>query len=152
MKNALKLSITIASLLVTIGCTVGHNVNVKYNAKPLTVVLTKEITKAEALQAAQTALTSRQWRITEVSDNQVVGRLNHRTYNAEVQVVYDAGTLRLLNNSFNGPGSDPAFIGEPALPMGWLRNIQSDIHRQLGIPFDPYGHAQSGNEIVDIGG
>lgn len=151
MKNIAKLSITIASLLLSIGCTTGHNVNVKYNANPLTVVLTKDISKSEALQTAQNVLTNRQWRIAEVSDNQVVGRLNHRTYNAEVQVVYDAGTLRLLNNSFNGPGSDPAFIGEPALPMGWLRNIQSDIHRQLGIPFDPYGHAQSGNEVVDIG-
>ena len=110
------------------GCfaTTGKEAVMKYNETPLTVSIPSQLTPQQIEEAMIRTLIGREWQVERHSPEEVVGTLNHSSYQAKVILKVDNGIIKILNES--------TYKGKPAVPEGWLENLQLDLKKHLGQP------------------
>ncbi len=107
----------------------GGDEAAKYNAQPLSVPLPPSLTEAEVESALVSTLEGRKWTVTERSPQQVVGTLVHRGFDAKVILKVEGPLVKILNDSrYKSPQTGQL---EPAIPKGWLKNIEKDLQASL---------------------
>ena len=128
----LRLSAAILWVLVIAGCKTltGAQTVEKYNQNPLTVVVPNNLSPDEVEQAMVQVLTARQWIVTQRSPKEVVGQLTHRQWEAKVTLKVDGNVIKILSDATHKNASTG--IVEPAVPKGWLENLQGDLVKRLG--------------------
>jgi len=110
------------------GCfaTAGSDVVMKYNQTPLTVSIPSHLTPKQIEEAMVRTLVGREWHVESQSPQEVVGTLNHSSYQARATLKVENGVIKILNES--------TYKGKPAVPEGWLENLQLDLKKHLGQP------------------
>jgi len=70
-------------------------------------------------------LERRNWAVQSHTKEKVVGKLVHREWDATVSLLSDGSVIRIMSNATQKNIS----TGEvsPAVPLGWLKNIQKDL-------------------------
>lgn len=126
-------ALAVAALVILLAACGGGRVGAlsaeQYNAAPLTVAIPQGTANAVVIDAAEQALTGRGWRVVSMSDDEIVGKLVHRNYDATVAiriegsqaVLYSDATIQSADT--DGP--------TPAVPYGWLKNLKSDMETNL---------------------
>jgi len=108
------------------GCSAatGQDVVAKYNQTPLTVNIPSNLSPEQIEEAMVHTLIGREWQVEQRSPQEVVGTLNHRSYQAKAILKVDNGVIKILSES--------SYKSKPAVPEGWLENLQKDLHKHLG--------------------
>ncbi|MGD2140969.1 MAG: hypothetical protein PVH25_11265 [Burkholderiales bacterium] len=111
------------------GTRVGTKAAEQYNSQPLRVAIPSGVDTAQALEAAENALIARGWAVVDKSYDSVTGKLVHRKFDATANIKIEGENLVLYSDSTykKTETSDP----EPAVPYGWLENLQKDIQKFL---------------------
>ena len=101
---------------------------------PETLALTTTFSPAQQLEgvraAVKKALRGREWTITAESDGTVRAALTHRKFDATIAIVYTAQGMRFYSDSY-AVKKDGKRIKD--VPMGWLKNLEKDVLRELGL-------------------
>lgn len=133
MKPILKIFISTTLILVLAGCAgtrVGTYTAQKYNENPLTVAIPNELENTKAIQLAEEALRGRKWTVSSRTASEVVGKLEHRHFDATVTIKVEGESLVLYSDAtYDGPQTEEA---TPGVPYGWLANLQRDIQSKIG--------------------
>ena len=88
---------------------------------------------AETVQGTTVAtLTGRTWAILRKTDDRVVGYLRHRSHETKVTLVYSAAEVKLYCVGWK-IDKKTFERKKPALPEGWLENIQLDLKAKLNL-------------------
>jgi hypothetical protein len=97
----------------------------KYNESPLTVPVPPGLSAEDVEQVIVSTLERRNWTVTEHSPQQVVATLVHRGFDAKVILKVDGNLVKILNDSrYKSPTTGQL---EPAIPKGWLKNLEKDL-------------------------
>ncbi|MBK1858883.1 hypothetical protein [Cerasicoccus arenae] len=132
MKHATLLSLLgLFCLLIASGCNTlrGKSSVEDYNADPLTVQAPNGVTDTAVQDVMYRALTGRQWKIIESSPNKVVGTLDHRGFKAKVTLVHEGNQIKIFSDSTYYSTKRKGYY--PAVPYGWLENLQKDMNNML---------------------
>ena len=127
--NLAMLLVAICALFQTAcsGTRVGDYSVERYNQNPLTVAVPQEVDNAGAIKAAESALVARRWAVIDKSDEHITGKLRHRRFDATVNIKVEDRYLVLYSDSlYQDPESNQM---TPAVPYGWLKNLQEDIRK-----------------------
>lgn len=111
------------------GCSAktGQDEVTKYNQAPLTVSIPSQLSPQQIEDAMVRTLVGRKWQVERQSPQEVVGTLNHRSYQAKAILKVDNGVIKILNES--------TYNGKPAVPPErWLEYLQQDLNRHFGQP------------------
>ena len=109
------------------GTRVGTKSDEMYNAQPLRVVIPEGVEDAAAIKAAESALIGRDWKVINKSYDQISGKLIHRRFDATVNIKIEGRSLVLYSDStYLDPQTNEQ---TPAVPYGWLENLQKDIRK-----------------------
>jgi hypothetical protein len=101
----------------------------KYNANPLTVAIPPTLAPQEVKEVMTLTLNSRKWTVAQQSPQEVVGTLDHRGFKAKVILKVDGSLVKILNESqYTSPETGAL---EPAIPRGWLRNLEKDLNARF---------------------
>lgn len=104
----------------------------QYNQKPFTVAIPAGTDNSVVIDAAEAAFLGREWSITSQSDNEIVGNLVHRYYDATVTIKIEGNHAVLYSDAkYDGPQVDNPV---PGVPVGWLKNLKADMDAKLGNP------------------
>jgi hypothetical protein len=123
----LAVSLLALSLAACSGTRVGTVSYEKYNANPLTVAIPGEVTNERAIKVAESVLIGREWVVVEKSDDAITGKLRHRRFDATVNIRIENRNLVLYSDStYLEPQTNAT---RPAVPYGWLENLQEDIQK-----------------------
>ena len=109
------------------GTRVGDYSVESYNQNPLTVAIPSEVGDASAIAAAESALVLRRWAVIDKSDEQITGKLRHRRFDATVNIRIEERHLVLYSDSLYQDRETNQMT--PAVPYGWLKNLQEDIQK-----------------------
>ena len=97
----------------------------KYNQQPLMVVIPEGVDNKAAIYAAESALIGRGWAVESKSDTEISGKLNHRRFDATGNIKIEGENLVIYSDSvYLDPQTNEL---SPAVPYGWLGNLQKDI-------------------------
>ncbi len=109
------------------GTRVGVKEAQSYNQQPLRVHIPEGVTDAAAIRAAESGLSGRGWAVVDKSDDQITGELNHQRFDATVNIKIENESLVLYSDAtYTNPQTNEV---EPAVPYGWLENLQKDIQK-----------------------
>jgi len=115
------------SLSACSGTRVGTKATEAYSAQPLRVVIPDGVDNAGAIKAAESALIARGWAVIDQSDEHITGKLQHRRFDATVNIKVESKSLVLYSDStYLDPQTNEL---TPAVPYGWLQNLQTDIKK-----------------------
>ena len=113
------------------GCAsrVGSDAVAAYNDQPLSVTIPKFASVGFVEKSMVRVLERRNWVVQSHSEEKVVGKLVHREYDATVTLLSDGSVIRIMSDATQ---KNPA-TGDvnPAVPLGWLKNIQKDLGAAL---------------------
>ena len=113
------------------GCAsrVGSDAVAAYNDHPLSVTIPTNASAELVENSMVRVLERRKWTIQSHTKEKVVGKLVHRDYDATVTLLSDGSVIRIMSDATQ---KNPA-TGEvnPAVPLGWLKNIQKDLGAAL---------------------
>ncbi len=125
---------TVAALILIVGiqgCStqIGAQAVANYNERPLTVAIAAGLSPDAIKRAMMSTLINRRWTIQRHSENEVVGRLTHRGFDAIVTLRSDDYVITILNKATHTDLN----TGEtkPGVPMGWLENLQKDLRTNI---------------------
>jgi hypothetical protein len=104
----------------------GQEAVTTYNQTPLTVNIPANLSAKQIEEAMVRAFVGREWHVERQSPEEVVGTLNHRSYQAKATFKVESGVIKIFNES--------TYKGKPAVPENWLENLQLDLKKHLGLP------------------
>ncbi len=126
-----------ASLLIFLlalsinGCAskIGSYAVASYNDDPLSVTIPSNASAEFVEMSMVRVLKGRDWVVQSQTKEKVVGKLVHRGWNATVTLLSDGSVVRIMSDATQTNIS----TGEvnPAVPLGWLKNLQKDLSVQL---------------------
>ena len=113
------------------GCApkVGSYAVADYNDHPLSVTIPTYASAEIVEKSMMRALVGRKWTIQSHTKEKVVGKLVHREWDATVRLLSDGSVIRIMSNATQKNISTGAVT--PAVPLGWLKNIQKDLRTEL---------------------
>ena len=113
------------------GCAskIGSYAVASYNDDPLSVTIPSNASAEFVEMSMVRVLKGRDWVVQSQTKEKVVGKLVHRGWNATVTLLSDGSVVRIMSDATQTNIS----TGEvnPAVPLGWLRNIQKDLDAAL---------------------
>lgn len=97
-----------------------------------TVMVPEGVSGKDVQQAIISTLIAREWGVKKKSDGAVVGYLKHRRNEATVTLTYDKVKVDIhcIGWAINKRTGERK---RPELPMGWLKNIQTDLTKHLNL-------------------
>ncbi|WOO42316.1 hypothetical protein [Rubellicoccus peritrichatus] len=101
----------------------------EYNNSPLTVPVPSGLSEQQVGDAMASVLRGREWNVIESSPNRAVGTLDHRGFRARAILERSGNTIRILSDSTSKSLRTGEY--EPAVPLGWLQNLQSDLRKKF---------------------
>jgi hypothetical protein len=104
---------------------VGAEAVQKYNANPLVVAIPSSLKPQDLEEVMALAFIGRKWTVVERSPQAVVGTLDHRGFKAKATLKVDGNVVKILNDSLYQSNESGKL--EPAVPRGWLRNLEKDL-------------------------
>ncbi len=124
------LSIFLLALSIS-GCAsrVGSDAVAAYNDHPLSVTIPTYASAEFVEKSMVRALEGRKWAVQSRTKEKVVGKLVHRNWDATVSLLSDGSVIRIMSNATQKNISTGAV--SPAVPLGWLKNIQEDLGAAL---------------------
>ncbi len=131
----MKITLPIFSLLLILvafqGCesTKGLSASTSYNEAPLTVEVPAGMSSADVQKAMGATFAGRQWTVTDTTGDSMTAILNHRGYQAKATMVRSGNTIRILSESKMLDSKTDEYV--PAVPLGWLQNLQKDLRKRL---------------------
>ena len=134
MKKFLVSISTIFFILTLIGCEssgrrLSENAVTQYDSNPLSVEVPASVTQEQAIDMAESVLIGREWKVSSKSADQVVGKLLHRGFDATATIKSDGNKLVIYSQAmYTDKNSGET---KPGVPFGWLKNLQSDLVKQL---------------------
>ena len=134
MKKILISISTILFVFTLIGCQsstrkLGEDAVAEYDSNPLSVEVPASATQEQAINMAESVLIGREWKVTSKSDDQVVGNLVHRGFDATATIKSEGSKLVIYSQAVHTDKHSGE--AKPAVPLGWLKNLQSDLVKQL---------------------
>ena len=113
------------------GCAsrVGSDVVAAYNDHPLSVTIPTHASAEFVEKSMVRVLERRNWTVQSHTKEKVVGKLVHRDWDATVSLLSDGSVIRIMSNATQKNISTGAV--SPAVPLGWLKNIQKDLSAAL---------------------
>jgi hypothetical protein len=113
------------------GCAtkMGSDAVSEYNDNPLTVTIPPKASEEFVEASKVRVLTGRGWLVQRRTKEEVVGNLVHRNWNATVTLLTEGSSIRILSNATQTNPSTGKVT--PAVPLGWLKNLQKDLSVQL---------------------
>ena len=113
------------------GCAsrVGSDAVAAYNDNPLSVTIPSDASAEFVENSMVRALEGRNWAVQSHTKEKVVGELAHRNWYAKVSLLSDGSVIRIMSNARQTNISTGKVT--PAVPLGWLKNIQKDLGVQL---------------------
>ena len=113
------------------GCApkVGSYAVAAYNENPLSVTIPPYASAESVEKSMMRALVGRRWVIQSHTKEKVVGLLVHREWDATVRLLSDGSVIRIMSNATQKNISTGKV--SPAVPLGWLKNIQKDLRAEL---------------------
>jgi hypothetical protein len=113
------------------GCAsrVGSDAVAAYNDHPLSVTIPSNASAEFVEKSMVRALVGRNWAVQSHTKEKVVGKLVHRNWDATVSLLSDGSVIRIMSNATQTNISTGAV--SPAVPLGWLENIQKDLGAAL---------------------
>ncbi len=113
------------------GCAsrVGSDAVAAYNDNPLSVTIPSDASAEFVEKSMVRALVGRQWTIQSHTKEKVVGELAHRSWYAKVSLLSDGSVIRIMSHARQTNISTGKVT--PAVPLGWLKNIQKDLGAAL---------------------
>jgi hypothetical protein len=113
------------------GCAskIGSDAVAAYNDHPLSVTIPSDASAEFVEKSMVRALAGRNWAVQSHTKEKVVGKLAHRGYDATVTLLSDGSVIRIMSNATQTNISTGAV--SPAVPLGWLENIQKDLRAAL---------------------
>jgi hypothetical protein len=113
------------------GCAsrVGSDAVAAYNDHPLSVTIPSDASAEFVEKSMVRALERRKWTIQSHTKEKVVGELAHRSWYAKVSLLSDGSVIRIMSNARQTNVSTGKV--SPAVPLGWLKNIQKDLRAEL---------------------
>ena len=117
------------------GCaskTIGSDAVAAYNDHPLSVTIPSDASAEYVEKSMVRVLVGRNWAVQSHTKEKVVGKIAHRGWDATVSLLSDGSVIRIMSNATQKNIS----TGEvaPAVPLGWLKNIQKDLGAALSTP------------------
>ncbi len=113
------------------GCApkIGSYAVASYNDDPLSVTIPSNASAEFVEMSMVRVLKGRDWVVQSQTKEKVVGKLVHRGWNATVTLLSDGSVVRIMSDATQTNIS----TGEvnPAVPLGWLKNLQKDLSVQL---------------------
>ncbi len=113
------------------GCAsrVGSDAVAAYNDHPLSVTIPTYASAEFVEKSMVRVLQGRKWAVQSHTKEKVVGKLVHNNWDATVSLLSDGSVIRIMSNATRTNIS----TGEvsPAVPLGWLKNIQYDLGAAL---------------------
>ena len=100
----------------------------KYNQNPLIVSIPSTLSPKEVEEVMTLTLRSRGWTVVQQSPQEVVGKLDHRGFDAKTTLRVDGNLIKILNDSYLKSEGGKR---EPGIPKGWLENLQKDLQTRL---------------------
>jgi hypothetical protein len=94
------------------------------------VVVPAKVSQSELHEAIIATLLGREWTIQSKKDGEVVGYLKHRSNEATVTLAYDTSRVQIFCVGYQINKKTGA-REKPEQPTGWLKNIQSDLSKNL---------------------
>jgi len=117
--------------LILAGCggtPVGVSSVERYNQKPYMGNIPPTLTPKEGQDVMVMTLQGRQWAVVEQSPQAVVGKLDHRSFQAKVTLKAESGIVTILSDSYYTSADRQR---EPGVPLGWLKNLQADLRTRF---------------------
>ena len=113
------------------GCAskIGSDAVAAYNDHPLSVTIPSDASAEFVEKSMMRALIGREWTIQSHTKEKVVGELVHRNWYAKVSLLSDGSVIRIMSNARQTNISTGKVT--PAVPLGWLKNIQKDLGAAL---------------------
>ncbi len=113
------------------GCAakIGSDAVAAYNDNPLSVTIPSNASAEFVKESMVRVLVGRNWAIQSQTEEKVVGKLVHRNWDATVSLLSDGSVIRIMSNATQKNISTGAV--SPAVPLGWLKNIQQDLGAAL---------------------
>ena len=113
------------------GCAsrVGSDAVAAYNDHPLSVTIPSDASAEFVEKSMVRALVGRNWAVQSHTKEKVVGKIAHRGWDATVSLLSDGSVIRIMSNATQTNISTGAV--SPAVPLGWLENIQKDLRAAL---------------------
>ncbi len=108
---------------------VGSDSVAAYNDHPLNVTIPTNASAEFVEESMVRVLERRKWTVQSQSKEKVVGKLVHRDWDATVSLLSDGSVIRIMSNATQKNISTGAV--SPAVPLGWLKNIQKDLRAEL---------------------
>ena len=107
------------------GCSTatGQHVVAEYNRSPLAVPIPSKLSADQVQRLMAQTLVGRKWQVIQQSPEEVIGTLNHRSYQAKAILRVDNGLVKILSES--------KYKNEPAVPEDWLENLRKDLGRNF---------------------
>jgi len=100
-----------------------------YNDHPLSVTIPTHASAEFVEKSMVRALEGRNWVIHSHTKEKVVGLLLHREWDATVNLLSDGSVIRIMSYAYQKNISTGKV--SPAVPLGWLKNIQKDLRAEL---------------------
>ena len=123
----LLLSLLALSQSACSGTRVGVKSAEAYNARPLKVYIPLAVDDPAAIKAAESGLIGRGWAVIDKSDEHITGKLHQRRFEATVDIKIEDQNLVIYSDStYLDPQTNEL---TPAVPYGWLKNLQQDIQK-----------------------
>jgi hypothetical protein len=125
-------SLLIFLLVLSInGCasTIGSDAVASYNDDPLSVTIPSNASAEFVEMSMVRVLKGRDWVVQSQTKEKVVGKHARRDWNATVTLLSDGSVVRIMSDATQtniGTGEV-----NPAVPLGWLKNLQKDLSVQL---------------------
>ncbi len=117
-----------ALVLAGCGTVVGTQAVEKYNQNPLIVSIPSTLSPKEVEEVMTLTLRSRGWTVVQQSPQEVVGKLDHRSFDAKTTLKVDGNLIKILSDSYLKSEGGKR---EPGIPTGWLENLQKDLQTRL---------------------
>ena len=113
------------------GCApkVGLDAVYAYNDNPLSATIPTHASAEFVEMSMVRVLKGRGWWVQSQTKEKVVGYLVHRDWNATVTLLSDGSHVRIMSDATQKNISTGKV--SPAVPLGWLKNIQKDLRAEL---------------------
>ncbi|MDX2109674.1 MAG: hypothetical protein SFY80_05465 [Verrucomicrobiota bacterium] len=139
MKTLARLFLLIISLALAGTVLEAKDDNTPPGTLAMITTLPVRFSSEQVGKALEAAFNGRKWTIVESKEGVVQATLEHRGIDSRVTAVFTAGKIKYYSDTgkskqvYDSRINKTVTVVTPLTPYGWLRNIEKDVKRQLGV-------------------
>lgn len=125
------------AMFFVVGCQMPQSSRIASAAAPnepaLIVEFPNPFPVSEVHRAVVDSLTDRRWQLGQITDTSVRASLVHRGFESNIHVEVKSSGIEIYSDSWRIDRQGERL--NPEHPDGWLRNIERDVRRSLGLSY-----------------